>query len=105
MSENLRKAPSSCPHCGFVQNESTHALSTYCRSCGEYYKISAAHDERADKRPPGMVGRAVKQIFSRPPRQIHCHRCRATHEVSGHAQSTICPGCNTSITLGALTFS
>ncbi|CAN5813637.1 hypothetical protein BH09VER1_BH09VER1_33410 [soil metagenome] len=106
MPENPRKAPSSCPHCGFVQNESTYAQSTYCRSCGEYYKIASAHDEHtAEKRPPGVVGRAVKQIFSRPPRQIHCHKCGTSHEVSGHAQITICPGCNTSIELGDLTFS
>jgi cytoskeletal protein CcmA (bactofilin family) len=28
---------------------------------------------------------------------VHCHRCGETHEVSSYAQSTICPGCNTSI--------
>jgi cytoskeletal protein CcmA (bactofilin family) len=28
---------------------------------------------------------------------VHCHRCSETHEVSSHSQSTICPGCNTSI--------
>ena len=106
MAAGPRKAPSKCPHCGFVQDEPAHALSTYCRGCGEYYKISAGHDERPDKsRSEGVVGRAVKQIFSRPPRQVHCHKCGTTHEVSGHAQITICPGCNTSIELGDLTFS
>lgn len=29
----------SCPSCGHTQHESSFAVSTYCRSCGSYFKI------------------------------------------------------------------
>lgn len=44
-------------------------------------------------------------MTERPPQEIVCHHCRRTHSVSGHAKSTICPGCNQSIQLENLTFS
>ena len=85
-----RKAPYTCPECGFVQQESTHLISTYCRSCGSYYEVRAAG---RDKRPAAPPRPATPRVL----RTVQCHRCGETHEVSSHAQSTICPGCNTSI--------
>jgi len=44
-------------------------------------------------------------MTERPPREISCYHCQRTHSVSGHAKSTICPGCNQGIQLENLTFS
>ena len=89
MPASPRKAPFACPECGFVQQESVHLISTYCRSCGGYYEVrAAARDTR-----PAAPARALPRVQ----RTVHCHRCGETHEVSSHAHTTICPGCNTSI--------
>lgn len=91
-----RKEPFSCPHCGFVQNEPRHLISTYCRSCGGYYEVTP--ERRAEIIPPTPV-------VERPQRTVHCYRCQRDHQVSNHARSTICPGCAGSIELGDLVFS
>ena len=101
MPDSPRKAPFHCPHCGFVQSESVHLISTFCRSCGRHFEISRA----ASPGPPVAKAHALKWMGSRPPRQVLCHHCQQTHEVSGHALSTICQGCNASIELTDLTFS
>jgi cytoskeletal protein CcmA (bactofilin family) len=89
MPDSPRKAPFTCPECGYVQQESTHLISTYCRSCGSYYEVRAAGRDKRPAPPPRQLPRVQ--------RTVHCHRCGETHEVSSHAQSTICPGCSTSI--------
>jgi len=89
MADSPRKAAFTCPECGFVQQESTHLISTYCRSCGSYYEVRAAGRGKAPATPPRQLPRVQ--------RSVHCHRCGESHEVSSHSQSTICPGCNTSI--------
>lgn len=91
-----RKEPFSCPHCGFVQNEPRHLISTYCRGCGQYYEVTP--DRQAEAKPPAPV-----VLHSR--HAVHCYRCHRDHQVSHHARSTICPGCATSIELGDLVFS
>jgi len=98
-----RKAPFHCPHCGFIQHEPVNLISTYCRSCGSHYEIAGAAS--ADAGPEKKRDGLLKRVMARPPRSIRCHHCATTHEVSGHARSTICPGCNASIELGDLTFS
>lgn len=98
-----RKAPFHCPHCGFIQHEPVHLISTYCRSCGRHYEIAGAAPAEAG--PEKKRGSLLKRMTARPPRSIRCHHCGRSHEVSGHAKSTICPGCNASIELGDLTFS
>lgn len=104
MPETPRKTPFQCPHCGFVQHEPPHLISTYCRSCGEHYEVTAAAPA-APKPRAGLVEISVKRILSRPPRAVHCHHCGHDQEVSGYAKSTICPGCNASIELTDLSFS
>ncbi len=106
MAHEVRKAPFRCPHCGFVQHEPQHLVSTYCRSCGSHYDVVPAH--RADSHPeksPGLVTRMAQKVLARPPRAVLCYRCGQTHEVSGYARNTICPGCNAAIEMEALTFS
>lgn len=34
-----RKLDLTCPHCGHIQQESAKAVSSFCRSCGEYFRI------------------------------------------------------------------
>ena len=104
MPASPRKAPCRCPHCGFVQQESVHLISTYCRSCGSHYEVAAAA-RPVEKRREGWMENTLHRVLARPPRQVHCHRCDQSHEVSGHARSTLCPSCGTSIEFGNLTFS
>jgi cytoskeletal protein CcmA (bactofilin family)/ribosomal protein S27E len=94
MADAPRKAPFACPECGFVQQESIHLISTYCRSCGCHYNVQAA------QRVPAA---APTRPASRVVRPVQCHRCGEGHEVSPHAQTTICPGCGQSITFGDIT--
>lgn len=93
------KAPFHCPACGFVQLEPPDLISTYCRACGTYYEVGRAR---------GLVA-SERVLFSRPlvsgaKRIIFCHRCGATHSVSAHARSTICPACGTAIDLTDIEF-
>jgi len=101
MPDSSRKAPFHCPHCGFVQNEPPHLISTYCRSCGSHYEV-AAGKSLARKPMAGLLGSTVRQTAARV---VHCHHCGRDQDVSFHAKSTICPGCNVSIELEDLIFS
>ena len=96
MPPNPRKEPFSCPHCGFVQNEPRHLISTYCRGCGDYYEVTP---ERRAEGIPSTPASARQQ------RIVHCYRCGQDHGVSAHARSTICPGCSNSVELSDLVFS
>ena len=99
-----RKAPSRCPHCGFVQDEPEHLISTYCRGCGSYYKVLP---------PSGGLARYSNEVRTRikrrlpkiPPRQVRCYHCGQAHEVSGRARTTLCPECNAAIELSDVTVS
>ena len=98
-----RKAPSRCPHCGFVQDEPEHLISTYCRGCGGYYKVSPASPRASYA--SSVRTRIRRRIPKIPPRQVRCYHCGQVHEVSGHAQTTLCPECNAAIELSDVTVS
>jgi cytoskeletal protein CcmA (bactofilin family) len=99
-----RKAPSRCPHCGFVQDEPEHLISTYCRGCGSYYKVSPPSAGLA--RYSSEVRTRIRRRFPKiPPRQVRCYHCGQTHEVSGRARTTLCPECNAAIELSDVTVS
>lgn len=104
MPASPRKAPCRCPHCGFVQQESVHLISTYCRSCGSHYEV-AGEARTARKQDSGWVEKTLHRVLARPPRTVHCYHCDKDHEVSAHARSTLCPSCGTSIEFSNLTFS
>ena len=99
-----RKAPSRCPHCGFVQDEPEHLISTYCRGCGSYYKVSppSAGLARYSSEVRTRIRRRLPKI---PPRQVRCYHCGQAHEVSGRARTTLCPECNAAIELSDVTVS
>lgn len=107
MPDAPRKASFCCPHCGFVQHEPAHLISTYCRACGAHYEVAGARSpgEQWEKSGESLVNQALRRIISKPDRMVHCHLCGQNHEVSGYAKSTICPGCAASIELGDLVFS
>lgn len=101
-----RKAPFRCPHCGFVQDEPEHLISTYCRGCGKHYEAKANPASRAPAwRFQRGQRRGGEQPHLPPGRKIVCHHCGGTHEVSGHALTTFCPNCNATINLSDVTIS
>jgi len=74
--------------------ESRFFISTICRACG----VSFSRDSQSVS--------ASRHVIAPPPsgrntkvRKIHCHRCGTRHDVSASAKATICPGCNTSISM------
>jgi cytoskeletal protein CcmA (bactofilin family) len=93
MQDSLRKVPFRCPECGFVQQEPETLISTYCRSCGHYYKGGA---DRSDKGSSSLLPSLFKGK-GRANRLVHCYRCDKEHEVSSSARSTMCPTCNAGI--------
>ena len=101
-----RKAPSRCPHCGFVQDEPEHLISTYCRGCGSYYKVFTGP---ANPVFPGRSRHAQRgprrRISTRPTREVCCYHCSQIHEVSEHARTTFCPNCQAAIELYDITIS
>jgi cytoskeletal protein CcmA (bactofilin family) len=101
-----RKAPFRCPHCGFVQEEPEHLISTYCRGCGSHYEVlvNPAHPTFAN-RFQNACNRAWRRLSLLPGRKIRCHHCGRSHEVSGYARSTFCFHCNAAIDLCDVTIS
>ena len=95
-----RKAPFRCPHCGFVQEESEHLISTFCRSCGQHYVVAPnSASRKASSHFPRVPNAMWLHASSAPGRTIHCYRCGKTHGVSKHARTTFCPHCNIAIDL------
>jgi cytoskeletal protein CcmA (bactofilin family) len=99
-----RKAPSRCPHCGFVQDEPEHLISTYCRGCGSYYQVSPPSVGLA-RYSTEVRTRIKRRLPKIPPRQVRCYHCGQAHEVSGRARTTLCPECNAAIELSDVTVS
>lgn len=83
-----QKAQFQCPGCGFLQLEPPGLISTFCRSCGDYYEVVAWE-------------KPIPVPFAAPfhVRDILCHRCGNFHHASPHAINTICPYCNSAIDL------
>jgi len=101
MAAGPRKTSFRCPHCGFVQLEPEHLISTYCRSCGDHYNTRAA----SAARPPVVAARRGERSGTPSHlRPVKCYHCAETHEVSIHSRSTLCPGCSACIDFGDLTF-
>jgi cytoskeletal protein CcmA (bactofilin family) len=78
-----------CPHCHARQTESIAAISTNCRSCGQYFKLHAK--TAAESRGP----RAPKDM-----REVVCVTCGSMNLVPSAALSTQCTRCSSYIELG-----
>ncbi len=85
----IRKIPTTCPHCGFVQNEPKALLSTFCRGCGDHYTTAAA--------PANAAATLVPIPFAAvgPRRIVDCASCGQNHSASAHLKSSACPSCGT----------
>ena len=92
MSRLRQKAHFECPACGSSQLEPPHLISTYCRSCGEYYEVRPADSPKPARFRFVSSAGEMAEVF--------CHRCGKSHPVARHASNTLCPWCNAAIELG-----
>jgi cytoskeletal protein CcmA (bactofilin family) len=76
-----------CPHCHGTQSEPAGAISTNCRSCGKYFKVSAKSEARTIRAP-----KANREVF--------CVKCGAPNLVANSALSTQCIRCAHYLELG-----
>jgi cytoskeletal protein CcmA (bactofilin family)/ribosomal protein L40E len=76
-----------CPHCQGTQSEPVGAISTNCRSCGLYFKVSARTEGRTSRAPMDT-------------REVICLKCGAPNLVASAALSTQCAKCAHYIELG-----
>jgi len=76
-----------CPHCHGTQSEPAGAISTNCRSCGKYFKVSAKSEARTVRAP-----KANREVF--------CVKCGAPNLVANSALSTQCIRCAHYLELG-----
>jgi len=77
-----------CPHCGGTQNEPDGVISTNCRSCGKYFKLTAKSSEARSVRAPKTT------------REVFCVQCGAPNLVAPAAISTQCIRCSHYLELG-----
>jgi len=89
-----------CPHCGFTQEESVLAKSTFCRKCQGHYSLERPlAGERSIVKEPGLFSK-LKSYFTGPKqRNVKCFSCRHEQVLSTEAQSTMCPSCGAYIDL------
>jgi cytoskeletal protein CcmA (bactofilin family) len=89
-----------CPHCGFTQEESVSAKSTFCRKCQGHFSLERPlQGERSIVKEPGLFSR-IKSYFTGPKeRNVTCFSCSHVQVLSTEAQSTMCPGCGAYIDL------
>ncbi len=76
-----------CPHCHGSQNEPQGAISTNCRHCGKYFKLSAKSEARTARAPKAS-------------REVRCVKCDAPNLVAAAALSTQCGKCGQYLELG-----
>src|SRR5450631_4412829 len=77
-----------CPHCQGTQSEPDGVISTNCRSCGKYFKLSAKTEARTAARAP------------KSNREVFCVKCGAPNLVANSALSTQCIRCSHYLELG-----
>ncbi len=98
MAKNVRKntdrMSAVCPHCGFTQEESVAAKSTFCRKCQEHYSLERAlAGEKSIVKAPSLFSKLTRMVFGEKEREVCCFACGHRQVLSTEAQSTMCPGC------------
>jgi cytoskeletal protein CcmA (bactofilin family)/ribosomal protein S27AE len=76
-----------CPHCHGTQSEPKGAISTNCRHCGMYFKVSTKNEARTTRAPKDN-------------REVRCVKCGAPNMVASAALSTQCGKCGQYLELG-----
>ena len=104
MAKNVRKNSDKisavCPHCGFTQEESVIAKSTFCKKCQEHYSLERGlAGERSIVKTPSLFTKIARMVTGEKQREVRCFSCSHTQVLSTAAQSTMCPGCGTYIDL------
>jgi cytoskeletal protein CcmA (bactofilin family) len=89
-----------CPHCGFTQEESIAAKTTFCRKCQGHYSLERPlAGERSIVKEPGLLSRMVRYFTGPKEREIVCFSCSHKQVLSTEAQSTMCPSCGAYVDL------
>jgi cytoskeletal protein CcmA (bactofilin family)/predicted RNA-binding Zn-ribbon protein involved in translation (DUF1610 family) len=92
--KNSDKMSAVCPHCGFTQEESVLAKSTFCRKCQEHYSLERALvGERSIIKEPSLFSKLTRMVVGERERDVCCFSCGHKQKLSTSAQSTMCPGC------------
>jgi cytoskeletal protein CcmA (bactofilin family)/predicted RNA-binding Zn-ribbon protein involved in translation (DUF1610 family) len=83
-----------CPHCGFTQQESIAAKSTFCRKCQQHYNLERVlAGEKSIVKEPGLFSKLTRMVLGDRQRDVKCFTCGHEQKLSKEAQSTMCPGC------------
>jgi cytoskeletal protein CcmA (bactofilin family)/predicted RNA-binding Zn-ribbon protein involved in translation (DUF1610 family) len=98
VAKNIRKHSEKmsavCPHCGFTQEESVLAKSTFCRKCQEHYSLERAlAGEQSIIKAPSLFSKLTRMVVGEREREVCCFSCGHRQKLSTSAQSSMCPGC------------
>lgn len=98
MAKNIRKHSDKmaavCPHCGFTQEESVAAKSTFCRKCQQHYNLERMlAGEKSIVKEPSLFSKLTRLVMGDRQREVTCFTCHHKQTLSKEAQSTMCPGC------------
>jgi cytoskeletal protein CcmA (bactofilin family)/predicted RNA-binding Zn-ribbon protein involved in translation (DUF1610 family) len=92
--KNSDKISAVCPHCGFTQEESIIAKSTFCKKCQEHYSLERGLvGERSIVKEPSLFSKLTRLVAGDREREVCCFSCGHKQTLSTSAQSTMCPGC------------
>jgi cytoskeletal protein CcmA (bactofilin family)/predicted RNA-binding Zn-ribbon protein involved in translation (DUF1610 family) len=92
--KNTEKMAAVCPHCGFTQEESIAAKSTFCRKCQQHYNLERAlAGEKNIVKAPSLFSKITRFFGGEKERVVTCFTCAHQQTLSTEAQSTMCPGC------------
>jgi cytoskeletal protein CcmA (bactofilin family)/predicted RNA-binding Zn-ribbon protein involved in translation (DUF1610 family) len=88
------KSAFACPHCGFIQQESVAAKSTFCRKCQQHYNLERMlAGEKSIVKEPGLFSKLTRMVLGDRQREVTCFTCGHQQKLSKGAQSTMCPEC------------
>jgi cytoskeletal protein CcmA (bactofilin family)/predicted RNA-binding Zn-ribbon protein involved in translation (DUF1610 family) len=92
--KHSEKMAAVCPHCGFTQQESVAAKSTFCRKCQQHYNLERMlAGEKSIVKEPGLFSKLTRMVLGDRQREVTCFTCGHQQKLSKEAQSTMCPGC------------
>jgi cytoskeletal protein CcmA (bactofilin family)/predicted RNA-binding Zn-ribbon protein involved in translation (DUF1610 family) len=92
--KHSEKMAAVCPHCGFTQEESVAAKSTFCRKCQQHYNLERVlAGEKSIVKEPSLFSKLTRLVLGDRQRQVTCFTCGGKQTLSKEAQSTMCPDC------------
>ena len=92
--KHSEKMAAVCPHCGFTQEESVLAKSTFCRKCQQHYNLERMlAGEKSIVKEPGLFAKLSRFVLGDREREVTCFTCSNKQKLSKEAQSTMCAGC------------